>query len=43
MDRKIHWQVRRKIGFDVNENWYKYVPEKVVEKNPWKLLWDVTI
>ena len=29
--RKIHWKVCKKIGFDLNEKWYKHEPEKVVE------------
>ena len=33
----------RKIGFDVNEKWFKHEPEKVVEKDSLKILWDVTI
>ena len=41
--RKIHWEVCRKIGFDVNEKWYKHEPEKVVENDSWKTLWDFTI
>ena len=36
--RKIHWEVCRKIGFDVNEKWYKHEPEKVVENDFWKIL-----
>ena len=24
MGRKIHWEICRKIGFDVNEKWYKH-------------------
>ena len=43
MGRKINWDVCRKIGFDVNEKWYKHEPEKVVENDFWKILWDVTI
>ena len=43
MGRKIHWKVCRKIGFDVNEKWYKHEPEKVVENDPGKMLWDFTI
>ena len=41
--RKIHWQVCRKNGFDVNEKWYKHEPEKVAENGSWKILWDVTL
>ena len=28
--RKIHWEVCRKTGFDVNEKWYKHEPEKMI-------------
>ena len=31
--RKIHWEVYRKIGFKVNEKWYKHEPEKLVEND----------
>ena len=41
--RKIYWEVCRKIGFDVKEEWYKHEPDKVVENDSWKLLWDFTI
>ena len=41
--RKIHWEVCTIIGFDVNEKWYKHEPEKVVENDSWKILWDFTI
>ena len=43
MGRKIHWEVCRKICFDVNEKWYKHDPEKVVENDSWKILCDFTI
>ena len=38
----IHWEVCRKIGFDVNEKWYGDEPEKVEENDSWKILWDFT-
>ena len=41
--RKIHWEVCRKSGFDVNEIWYKHEPEKVVQNDSWKILWAFTI
>ena len=43
LGRKIHWEICRKIGFDVNGKWYKHEPEKVVENDSWKILWDFTI
>ena len=41
--KKIHWDIYRKIRFDVNEKWYKHEQEKVVEGDSWKILCDVTI
>ena len=41
--RNIHWEVCRKNGFDVDEKCYKHEPEKVVENDSCKMLWDVTI
>ena len=35
--------VCRKVGFDVNEKWYKHESEKVVENNSWKILQDVEV
>ena len=44
MGRKIHWEVCKKIGFDVNEKLYKHVPEELLENySTWRILWDVTI
>ena len=40
---QIHWEVCIKIGFDVNENWYKHETDKVVENDSQKILWDFTI
>ena len=28
---KVHWEVYRKNGFNVNEKWYKHEREKVLE------------
>ena len=41
--RKKHWEGCRKTGSDVNEKQYKHEPEKEVENNSWKKLWDITI
>ena len=41
--RNIHWEICRKNGFDVDEKCYKHEPEKVVENDSCKMLWDVTI
>ena len=41
--RKIHREVSKKIGFDVNEKWYKHESDKVVENDSWTILWNFTI
>ena len=41
--RKIQWEICRKVGFDINEKWYKHQPERIVENDTWKTLWVVTI
>ena len=41
--RKKHCEECRKTGSDVNEKQYKHEPEKEVENNYWKKLWDVTV
>ena len=43
LGKKIHWEVCRKTGFDVNEKCYKHEPEKVAENDSRKILWDFTI
>ena len=42
VSRKIHWEVCRKIGFDINEKCYKHEPEKVLENDSWDIM-GVTI
>ena len=41
--RKMHWEVCRKIGIDVNEKLYKHEPQKVRKNDSWKILWYNTI
>ena len=43
VSRKIHWEVCRKNGFDVNDKLYKHEPDKVVQNDSWKILWGFTI
>ena len=33
VSRKIHWEICKKVGFDVNEKWYKHEQEKVMEND----------
>ena len=39
----IHWNLAKLAGFCIHEQWWKYVPEKVLDNSDWKILWDYTI
>ena len=41
--RAIHWDLSGKCGFERNERWYDHVPESVLEKDDYKLLWDFSV
>ena len=33
VSRKIHWEICKKVGFDVNEKWCKHEQENVMEND----------
>ena len=39
----IHWQLCGKCGLEKANNWYEQKPERVVESENSKILWDFTI
>ena len=39
----IHWDLCKKYGVKVLAKWYDHVPEKVVENDQVKILWDFNI
>ena len=39
----IHWQLCEKGGFERASKWYEQKPERVLENENCKLLWDFTI
>ena len=41
--RYIHWQLCGKCGLERANNWYEQNPERVVESENSKVLWDFTI
>ena len=43
MAQYIHWQFCGKCGLERANNWYEQKPERVVESENSKLLWDFTI
>ena len=41
--RMIHWNIADLYGLDVSSKWYEHKPEKVIENDHVKLLWDFNI
>ena len=39
----IHWNLAKLAGFYVHKQWWKHVPEKVLDNSEWKILWDYAI
>ena len=41
--RALHWDILRQRGFKISDKWYQHQPERVVENEQFKVLWDFTI
>ena len=41
--RYVHWQICERLGFIRARLWYEHEPERVVENQNFKILWDFTI
>ena len=41
--RLVHWKLCCKYGIDRSEKWYEHQPERVVENESFKILWDMSI
>ena len=39
----IHWALCKKYNFACPENWYEHVPERVLENDDVKILWDFSL
>jgi hypothetical protein len=39
----LHWCLCKKYGFKSNDKWYQHEPERVLENDKAKILWDFTI
>ena len=39
----LHWCLSRKYGLDVDSKWYHHKPDKVIENDVVKILWDYNI
>lgn len=43
VNKKLFWFLCKKYNFECNTNWYKYIPEPVLEDDECKLLWEFNI
>ena len=43
MARIVYWGMSKKCGLPATDKWYKHEPERVVESDKAKLLWDFLI
>ena len=43
VDKVIHWKLFEKWGFEKAEKWHMHQPEKVLESEDCKILWDFPI
>ena len=39
----VHWKLARKCNFEAGDKWYEHEPEKVLEHEDYKILWDFSI
>ena len=41
--KKVRWDICKKNGLEHSEKWYQHAPEKAVENEEIKELWDINI
>jgi len=39
----IHWMIRKLKGLQVTENYYEYIPERVINVNSTTIMWDIPV
>ena len=39
----VHWKLARKCNFEAEDKWYEHEPERVLENEDYKILWDFCI
>ena len=40
---RLHWEYSKRFNFDCSDKWYEHVPEKIVENEIVKIMWDMTM
>lgn len=41
--KAVHWNLCKKFDLECKEKWYEHEPEKVIESDKVKILWDFSI
>ena len=41
--KALHWQICKEYNMPYSERWYEHIPEKVVENDRAKILWDYDV
>ena len=39
----VHWKLGRKCNFEAGDKWYKHEPERVLDNEDYKIVWDFSI
>ena len=39
----VHWKLARMCNFEAGDKWYEHEPERVLENEDYKILWDLSI
>ena len=43
LEKTVYWKLARKCNFEAGNKWYEHEPERVLENEDYKILWDFTI
>ena len=43
LGKVVHWKLARKCNFEAGDKWYEHEPERVLENEDYKILWDFSI
>ena len=43
LEKVVHWKLTRKCNFEAGNKWYEHDPERVLENEGYKILWDSSI
>ena len=41
--KKIHWDLCKKNGLKHTEKWYEHIPQRAMENEEVKVLWDINV